>query len=173
MPSISSRHPLALLLAAAAALSLAACAHSQQPATNTQETGTASTESSGPTPTGRGGMGTTAIRARYEGVLPCADCSGIQTELLLLADGSYVLRESYQGKGDNTFESRGRYNMTSGTQADPNATVYQLTPAEGEDRYFVATQEGQELRMLDRNKQEIRSQLNYSLKLTGGAPTQP
>lgn len=167
MPSISSRHPLVLPLVAAAALSLVACSHSQQPGTETASTPEV-------TPTGRGGMGTTAIRARYEGVLPCADCGGIQTELMLLADGSYAMRESYQGKSTDAFESRGRYNVSSsGTQADPNATVYVLTPAEGENRFFVATNGGQELRLLDSQKQEIPSQAPHTLKLTGGAPAQP
>lgn len=165
MPSIPSRHSLVLPLVAA--LSLAACAHSQEP-------GTEPTNSSDVAPTGRGGTGTTAIRARYEGVLPCADCTGIQTELMLLADGSYVIRETYQGKGDDAFESRGRYNVSSsGTPADANATVYVLTPAEGENRFFVAANGGQELRLLDSQKQEIASQSPHTLKLTGGAPSQP
>jgi hypothetical protein len=172
MQSTSTRHPLALPLVFAAVLSLAACAHKDQPGTDTSPQ-TESTESPGPSPTGRGGTGTTAIRARYEGVLPCADCTGIQTELLLLADGSYVMRETYQGKGDNTFESRGRYNTTSGTPAEANATVYQLTPSEGETRNFVAANGGQELRLLDMSKQEIASQAPHTLKLTGGAPASP
>ncbi|MFL5354882.1 copper resistance protein NlpE [Archangium sp.] len=165
MPSISSRHSLVLPLIAA--LSLAACAHSQEP-------GTEANNSSDVAPTGRGGTGTTAIRARYEGVLPCADCTGIQTELMLLADGSYVIRETYQGKGDNAFESRGRYNVSSsGTQADANANVYVLTPSEGENRFFAAANGGQELRLLDSQKREIASQSPHTLMLTGGAPSQP
>lgn len=163
MPSISSRHPLVLPLVAA--LSLAACAHSQQPAEPSNSSDVA--------PTGRGGMATTAIRARYEGVLPCADCSGIQTELMLLADGSYVMRQTYQGKGDTAYEMRGRYNTNTGTPAAPNATVYRLTPENGDDRLFVSANGGQELRLLDQNKQEIASQNPHTLKLTGGSPVEP
>lgn len=34
----------------------------------------------------------------YTGILPCADCSGIETILDIKADGNYTLDETYQGK---------------------------------------------------------------------------
>lgn len=40
----------------------------------------------------------------YSGVVPCADCEGIATELTLKQDGSFVLTEQYLGK-DNEIES--------------------------------------------------------------------
>ena len=39
----------------------------------------------------------------YEGVLPCADCSGIRTELYVRAKGSYTRVSHYEGK-DGSFE---------------------------------------------------------------------
>ncbi|MGZ3457671.1 MAG: copper resistance protein NlpE [Archangium sp.] len=162
MQPTSSRHSFLLPLVAAV-LSLAACSHPTQVATDTAPTGGRP---------GAGGVMTTAIRARYEGVLPCADCTGIQTELMLLADGSYTMRETYQGKATNTAETRGRYDIANGTPADPNAVVYQLTPEQGAVRYFAAANDGQELRLLDANKQELPAQANTTLKLTGGAPVQ-
>jgi uncharacterized lipoprotein NlpE involved in copper resistance len=36
----------------------------------------------------------------YKGVLPCADCEGIETVLVLNADHTYLLQTKYLGKGD-------------------------------------------------------------------------
>ena len=36
---------------------------------------------------------------RYAGLLPCADCEGIQTQLTLNADKTYVLEEHYVKNG--------------------------------------------------------------------------
>lgn len=168
MPSNSLRYTFSLPLLTAAALALAACAHSPQSGTEAPPA-----EPPTVTPTGRGGPGTAAIRVRYEGTLPCADCAGIQAELLLLANGSYTLRETYQGKGDTVRESRGRYNLTTGTPADANATVLQLTPEEGDSRSFLSTHEGQELHELDKNRAQLPAPLGATLKLTGGTPLQP
>lgn len=50
--------------------------------------------------------------AGFAGTLPCADCAGIETWLLLHPDGSYRLRERYL-KGDATPSVRvGRWSLT-------------------------------------------------------------
>ena len=36
----------------------------------------------------------------YKGVLPCADCEGLETVLVLNADHTYLLQTKYLGKGD-------------------------------------------------------------------------
>jgi uncharacterized lipoprotein NlpE involved in copper resistance len=36
----------------------------------------------------------------YKGITPCADCEGIETELILNSDLTYVIRTKYLGKGD-------------------------------------------------------------------------
>ena len=36
----------------------------------------------------------------YKGVVPCADCEGIETILILNSDKTYLLRTKYLGKGD-------------------------------------------------------------------------
>ena len=98
--------------------------------------------------------------SRYAGVLPCADCSGIRTELMLLQDPDsgepqiYELRETHLGsmstEGEKTITSRGKWAIVRGTPADANATVYRLesgdTPAVA--RSFERVSE-QELRPLD------------------------
>lgn len=48
----------------------------------------------------------------YVGTMPCADCSGIRTEITLNADGTYSMVSVYEGKGnegENTFRDSGRY----------------------------------------------------------------
>ena len=50
----------------------------------------------------------------YTGLLPCADCSGIETKLELKQDGTYALSEIYQDKGDGkAFESQGTFTFDS------------------------------------------------------------
>jgi|SRR5690606_37622702 len=43
----------------------------------------------------------------YKGVLPCADCEGIEIEVKLSEDNSYVVKRLYLGKDDNIFEENG------------------------------------------------------------------
>lgn len=50
----------------------------------------------------------------YKGLLPCADCSGIKTELELKSDHSYELTEEYEGKGDGKeFKTKGTFSFDS------------------------------------------------------------
>ena len=39
-----------------------------------------------------------AFAGTFRGILPCADCSGIDTTLALMPDGTYAISEAYQGK---------------------------------------------------------------------------
>lgn len=58
----------------------------------------------------------TPVFGTYAGVLPCADCSGIETNLTLSADGTYSITETYQGKG-KPFVTKGTYSLDkSGTK---------------------------------------------------------
>ncbi|MCC5929088.1 MAG: copper resistance protein NlpE N-terminal domain-containing protein [Cyclobacteriaceae bacterium] len=45
----------------------------------------------------------------YRGIMPCADCSGIKTELTLMADGSYSLGMLYLDKSENIFSDSGSF----------------------------------------------------------------
>lgn len=102
---------------------------------------------------------------RYAGVLPCADCAGLHTDLRLFSDfGSdqatrYELSETYIGTrdGDRTFEHSGRWGVLRGTPTDADATVYQLDIGEpGRARSFLRVGDD-ELRALDRQQNEIES----------------
>jgi len=43
----------------------------------------------------------------YRGVVPCADCEGIETTVTLARNGSYRLETRYLGKSDTRFEHQG------------------------------------------------------------------
>ena len=46
----------------------------------------------------------------YKGVIPCADCEGIETEIVLNQDLTYVKKTKYLGKGDGKiFEENGSF----------------------------------------------------------------
>ena len=42
----------------------------------------------------------------YKGVLPCADCAGIETEITLYKDQTYTIKRKYQGKKGSVFSDR-------------------------------------------------------------------
>lgn len=46
----------------------------------------------------------------YKGVTPCADCEGIETEIILKKDLTFVIQTKYLGKGDGkVFEEKGNF----------------------------------------------------------------
>lgn len=50
------------------------------------------------------------VGGTYKGILPCADCSGIETELSLTDGNGYILKMTYLGKEPTkTVEKTGTY----------------------------------------------------------------
>ncbi|WP_316816379.1 copper resistance protein NlpE [Pedobacter nyackensis] len=45
----------------------------------------------------------------YKGVTPCADCEGIETEVTLTSDMTFVIKTKYKGKGEKVFEETGSF----------------------------------------------------------------
>jgi uncharacterized lipoprotein NlpE involved in copper resistance len=114
-------------------------------------------------------------KAVYEGVLPCADCEGIKTELTLYrkAESSdpatYRLSETYLGRRGKGFVSTGKWAITHGAGAQAEATVYQLDPDKPDRmRSFLVINDTQ-IRQLDKQQQEFDSKLNYTLTKRGGS----
>lgn len=94
------------------------------------------------------------MQQSWRGVLPCADCEGIETSLFLEKDGSWVMNQRYHGgKGPAVFASYGNWART--------ADKLILTDTQGEKTWFRA--KGDALEMLDREGNPIHSQLNYTL----------
>lgn len=76
----------------------------------------------------------------FTGTLPCADCSGIRTDITLVtsnparsSEGTFSLVEHYLGtrSGDRAFRRHGRWTTVKGTKSIPDAIVYQLTADDG------------------------------------------
>jgi copper homeostasis protein (lipoprotein) len=66
----------------------------------------------------------------YRGVLPCADCQGIETVVILASDGTYRTQSRYLGKGDTVFSGQGQF---SWNDAGNTVTLSGPQPAQ----YFV------------------------------------
>ena len=105
------------------------------------------------------------MQQSWRGVLPCADCEGIETSLFLEKDGTWVMNQHYQGaKAPSKFASYGTWART--------ADKLVLTDSAGEKRYFRAKGEG--LEMLDMQGNPIVSQFNYTLApVTAALPATP
>ncbi|TLU66128.1 envelope stress response activation lipoprotein NlpE [Enterobacter sp. MF024] len=105
------------------------------------------------------------MQQSWRGVLPCADCEGIETSLFLEKDGTWVMNQHYQGaKAPSSFASYGTWART--------ADKLVLTDTKGEKRYFRAKGEG--LEMLDIQGNPIESQFNYTLApVTAALPATP
>ncbi|WP_457097365.1 copper resistance protein NlpE [Lysobacter sp. P5_B9] len=94
----------------------------------------------------------------FTGTLPCADCPGIDTRIMLNADGSYALHEAYQGKGNGvdgdgtwTAEENGKR-----IRLDPNSKSQQ-------DRLYAVTSADQ-IDALDSAGMPIESTHSTTLK---------
>jgi len=83
----------------------------------------------------------------YSGILPCADCSGIETQLMLKQDGSYKLTEIYQGKEGAEFERSGQleWNAAGNTVTLLNDNVSSIQYFVGERRLFRLDREGKRI----------------------------
>ncbi len=53
------------------------------------------------------------LTGRYEGDLPCADCTAISTTLVLKKDRTYSLHYRYVGKSDELFQRDGSWRVDS------------------------------------------------------------
>ena len=106
------------------------------------------------------------MQQSWRGVLPCADCEGIETSLFLEKDGTWVMNERYQGVREepSSFASYGTWART--------ADKLELTDSNGEKSYYRA--KGNALEMLDREGNPVASQLNYTLvPVTASLPVTP
>ncbi len=68
----------------------------------------------------------------YSGVLPCADCEGIVTEVILVDESQFIRKTQYLGHGEMIFEETGIY-----TWGEAGNTIT-LEGADEPNRYFVS-----------------------------------
>ncbi len=97
-----------------------------------------------------------ALPATFAGILPCADCPGIEYHLNLLEDGVFFLRQNYQDREGGPFDDIGRYLLSSdGTQLTLHGN------REAPVRFAIVAPDS--LRLLNQDGQPIESELNYTL----------
>lgn len=111
----------------------------------------------------------------FEGILPCADCSGIETVLKIdhgngtIENYQFELSRVYQGKlPKKVFTEKGSFNTERGLEDDPNGTIYVLNWDKSIDQqiyYGYYSDNPKKIYLLDRDKKIIESKLNYSLEL--------
>lgn len=93
-------------------------------------------------PAGDSSMNSVDWPGDYYGVLPCADCEGIETQLQLKIDKTYTLRTRYLGKEQAVQVSTGHFTWnTEGskiTLSKQNPGMYQV----GENQLFHLDQSG-------------------------------
>ena len=109
--------------------------------------------------------GTTSISGNqsYFGIMPCANCPGIETQLDLLANGTYFLTQTYQDRPDGTFSRMGLWEI------DADRLI--LHNGQGDNLIYFANETGGWLQA-DTLGNPIVSQLNYTLAPTGWQPEQ-
>lgn len=96
------------------------------------------------------------LPATYAGVLPCADCPGIEHHLDLREDGTYALRLRYRGQDNGAIDDIGRWIWS------PVRQQLTLDGAREAALRFEAM-EADTLRLLDSAGRAIESDLDYTL----------
>jgi len=111
-----------------------------------------------------------SLSTTYFGVLPCADCSGLETTITLskssaeATKGTYKQILNYQGKSVEPLESSGNWKLEKGIKDYPNADVIALDPDKPEVTEYYLQSDPDTLTTLDKTKNKIDAPFNLSLK---------
>ncbi|AEL26261.1 copper resistance protein NlpE [Cyclobacterium marinum] len=108
----------------------------------------------------------------YSGVLPCADCAGIQTELKLenspeKIERSFELSETYleTKDGDRNYKTTGIYEVIYGLEDNPGAMAIRLLDENNAPFKSFQQEKSGQLTLLNQEEKPIQSKLNYSLEM--------
>lgn len=93
----------------------------------------------------------------YKGMLPCADCEGIETEITLKADKTYSISRRYLGKKTDPFTAAGNFAWKDGVR------IKLENISSGPSEYVVG--EGQ-LTQLDMEGKLVKGLVAKKYKLT-------
>jgi copper homeostasis protein (lipoprotein) len=114
--------------------------------------------------------GDASIWIAYKGIIPCADCEGIEMELQLenkseKNEKEFELTETYLGTpdGNRTFTSRGTYEITYGLGDNPTAIVISLVDENKQAIKTFIQEDDQSLMLLGVDGKMMDSQFNYRL----------
>jgi len=123
----------ALIAAGFIASGCAARSTTSTTTTSTATTATATTTTSvPPAATPDNSMTSLDWAGTYAGVMPCADCEGIETTITLNPDRTYAMKTRYLGKDTKVFERQGVF-----TWNEEGNKIQLSGLADGPDRYLV------------------------------------
>lgn len=150
---------LIVLLAATLSFTIASCGSNtnkkQEPAA--AQSSANETKGNGATPSNINDL-LENYTGTFEGIVPCADCSGIDTKLTLNGDYTYALSATYQGKGEgNTFESTGKWKINEGLD------IITLDFDKPQELTYYKIVNVNTIQMLDKDGKVINSSHNYDL----------
>ena len=100
-----------------------------------------------------------AFAGLYAGIVPCADCPGIDTSIAFTPEGTYSMSETYQEEGGGSFVTKGTWTV----REDGKTVLLDPEDKEERDRWYEIVS-ATELRALDRDGKAIDSKLDYSLR---------
>ena len=100
-----------------------------------------------------------AFAGTYAGMLPCADCAGIDSTIAFTPEGTYTLSETYQDPDKSSFLSKGTWSL----RGDGKAILLDPEDKDEFDRSFSIVSPT-ELRALDQQGKPIAGTAEYSLK---------
>ncbi|MDX1805300.1 MAG: copper resistance protein NlpE N-terminal domain-containing protein [Alcanivorax sp.] len=112
----------------------------------------------------------TAQKTTYSGMLPCADCSGIRTTLVLYRDQfanptRFELREEYLKGSTVTLSAieRGDWDSTSKVRGTTEYRIFTINPQDPSGKRQYLKDAVNAIEMLDKDGKRIDSNLNYRL----------
>lgn len=100
-----------------------------------------------------------AFAGTYGGMLPCADCPGIDSTIAFTPEGTYTLSETYQDADKSSFLSKGTWSV----RGDGKAVLLDPEDKDEYDRSFSIVSPT-ELRALDRQGKPLDGTQEFSLK---------
>jgi copper homeostasis protein (lipoprotein) len=109
------------------------------------------------------------VSQTFAGTLPCADCSGLQTELILTQTipnawhGTFKMKQIYEGKSVNPLLTTGTWEMSQGSPSDSQAKILELKTETEQPEYWLVV-DNNTIQMLDSQKNTINSPFNNVLK---------
>jgi uncharacterized lipoprotein NlpE involved in copper resistance len=100
-----------------------------------------------------------AFAGLYAGMLPCADCAGIDTSIAFTPEGGYSMSETYQDADQSSFVTKGTWTV----REDGKTLLLDPEDKEERDRWYEIVSMS-ELRALDMEGKAIDSTLDHSLR---------
>ena len=112
------------------------------------------------------------LLATYHGVLPCADCPGMDTTVKFFGadaqatNGFYFIHRAYQER-KSSYNETGTWTLEKGTPDDASANVYVLKPKTGSGVTNFLQVSNDEIKQLDNDRKPFVGTTNFSLKRVG------